>query len=403
MRRLFGEINMHEYLSTSKKELIKYIDNGHFDSDNNIEELTQRLVENFSIKPLELLPHEPSQPIETTRRVPNYRGGYYDQKVFKVDIRIPFRGNYKLFDISPSTSTIVHIENDVDIRRDAVYANIVIDDLEENKFNAELGKLVSVLSSNIPRVNSEIAPFNNGLSALIEAELLKRKDLNNKKDDFMKAIGLDVNPRSSQFITPNPITKKKIPKPVPSKSSTIKDVVLTPTLNKEVYKDIKEVLFNVGQAFERKPSLYRDKGEDDLRDMFLLFLETRYDSTSGVGEAFNKKGKTDILLKYGPDGSNLFVAECKIWHGKSMMLKAIDQLLGYLTHRDSKTALMFFVDQKELNNVIETVKMEITEHPKYKQMVNVNHDTSIGYEFELPNDSKCVVDIEVMFFHFPKE
>jgi hypothetical protein len=134
----------------------------------------------------------------------------------------------------------------------------------------------------------------------------------------------------------------------------------------------------------------------------LLFLETRYDSTTGVGEAFNKKGKTDILLKYANDGTNLFVAECKFWKGKKSLLSAIDQLLGYLTHRDSKTALMMFVNQNEITNVMETAKKEIKEHTNFKRFVNDSYESSFGYEFTLPEDSKKIIQIELMFFHFPK-
>src|SRR5690606_33643291 len=156
--------------------------------------------------------------------------------------------------------------------------------------------------------------------------------------EFMEKIGLKVNPTSDDYLVPNPIEKRKIPKPVAqSTASTKKELV--PILQEEVYTDIKEVLYNVGEAIERKPSLYKGKHEEDLRDVFLLYLETRYESTSGVEEAFNKKGKTDILLKYAKDGSNLFVAECKFWKGPKKFLEGIDQLLGYLTHRDSKTAL----------------------------------------------------------------
>nr|WP_288810423.1 hypothetical protein [uncultured Sphingobacterium sp.] len=169
-----------------------------------------------------------------------------------------------------------------------------------------------------------------------------------------------------------------------------------------VYTDIKEVLYNGGTAIERKPSLYKGKHEEDLRDIFLLFLETRYKSATGVGEAFNKKGKTDILLKYAKDGSNLFVAECKIWKGQKKMMEAVDQLLGYLTHRDSKTTLMFFVDQKELSTIIDTIKTDISSHPNYIRHLKDSHETSLTYEFSLPEDSKKIIHVEIMLFHLPK-
>jgi hypothetical protein len=134
-----------------------------------------------------------------------------------------------------------------------------------------------------------------------------------------------------------------------------------------------------------------------------LFLETRYESTSGVGEAFNKKGKTDILLKYAKDGTNIFVAECKMWKGSKKLIEGLDQLFGYLTHRDSKAALIFFVDQKEFISVIKTIKEEIKNHTQFSRFVKDNYDSSLSYEFVFPDDSKKIIQVEVMLFHFPKQ
>ena len=62
---------------------------------------------------------------------------------------------------------------------------------------------------------------------------------------------------------------------------------------------------------ERKPSLYEGKDEEGLRDVFVAMLETRFEGITATGETFNHCGKTDILLKYAEDGTNLFIAECK--------------------------------------------------------------------------------------------
>lgn len=113
----------------------------------------------------------------------------------------------------------------------------------------------------------------------------------------------------------------------------------------------------------------------------------RYDSTTATGETFNKGGKTDILLKYAKDGSNLFVAECKFWHGSSEFQKAISQLFDrYLTWRDSKAALILFVTNKDFTNIIETIKNEVKRHPYYLKLVGNRGETSLSYHFHLPQD-----------------
>ena len=378
---VFNKYFLPQYIDNIRKVLSKEIDSLEINNSTDLYNLTEKLESKYFIQPLELLEPIPSKPRETVRNVQNRWGESYEQKVFEIFVAIPFNGQRQLFDCYPSTSAVVFLERGVDINSSDVTATIVLEELDASKFNSEVSKIKSELNRNIPRINKEIEPWNNGLI------------------HFMKAIGLNVNPQSNSFVASKPVVRKNIPKPI---SETTKRKDVTPYLQEQVYIDIKELIYNVGKSIERKPSLYVGKHEEDLRDVFLLFLETRYDSTSGVGEAFNKKGKTDILLKYANDGTNLFVAECKFWKGKKSLLSAIDQLLCYLTHRDSKTALMMFVNQKELISIMETANLEIKEHKNFKKFVSKTFESSFSYEFSLPDDSKKIIQIELMFFHFPK-
>src|SRR5690606_1785838 len=123
-----------------------------------------------------------------------------------------------------------------------------------------------------------------------------------------------------------------------------------------------------------------------------------------TGETFNRGGRADIILKYASDGSNLFIAECKVWHGSSEFLKAISQLFDrYLTWRDSKVALMLFVKNKDISNVLKTIKEDIYNHEYFLKHINDRGESSFSYEFHLPHDKGKKVELEVMVFHFDKE
>lgn len=400
-----GDINnkvfLSDYLAGLQKDLSDQIKNLEITDSTNIDSIIDKLISEYRIDPLELEDPIPSKPRETSRQRKNMWDEHYTQNVFEISVKFPFKGNSYLFSCTPSTCTIVYLETDIRINHNYISTNIVLEVLDANEYKKAIEKIKSKLSSNIPSINLGISPWNNNLESTIKNKLQQRKSAVSKKFDFMEQIGLNVNPKSDDYMIPSPVTKKKIPIPVSDTTKSTKREFI-PILQEEVYSDIKEVLYNVGKAIERKPSLYKDKYEEDLRDIFLLFLETRYDSTSGVGEAFNSKGKTDILLKYVKDGSNLFVAECKFWSGQKGLLNAINQLLGYLTHRDSKTALMIFVDRNEMTSIIENAKNRIRDHSYYKRFVKENYNSSISYEFSLPNDSKKIIQIEVMFFHFPK-
>ena len=59
-------------------------------------------------------------------------------------------------------------------------------------------------------------------------------------------------------------------------------------------------------------------------------------------------GKTDILVR--EKDKNLFIGECKIWRDAERISEAVDQLLNYLTWRDTKAALVVFVKRKSIDS-----------------------------------------------------
>lgn len=401
MSDLFRKYYLNEFVNDYRKSLFERIEKLEITDNTNISELAERLKSEFTIYPIIIGQPEPSQPKETTKQMYNPWGQLINQNVLEIIVTIPFEGNYNLFYCIPSRSTIVYLEDNVVIGKSNITATITLTQFDENAYFSEVNEIISAISTNLPTIHDEIKPWNDRLENLVQQALENRKGVVSKKFDFFEKIGLKVNPKSTEYLVPPIITKKTIPTPATETSKTVaKEKV--PILQEEVYADIREVLYNVGRAIERKPSLYKNKYEEDLRDIFLLFLETRYEAATGVGEAFNKKGKTDILLKYAKDGTNLFVAECKFWKGQKKLTEGIDQLLGYLTHRDTKTALIFFVDQKEMTTAVSAVKTEISSHENYSRHIKDTYEHSINYEFTLPDDGDKKIQIEVMLFHFPK-
>ena len=175
-------------------------------------------------------------------------------------------------------------------------------------------------------------------------------------------------------------------------------------MSRVMYADIINVIYNAGKSMEKKPALYLSKDEEGLRDQFLFILETRYEGTTATGETFNKKGKTDIILKYSADNTNLFVAECKFWKGGSEFHEAINQLFDrYLTWRDSKAALILFVRNKDFTKVLETVRTESTKHKYFKKSNGENGESSFSFLFKLPSDEDKTVFLEVILFHFDEK
>lgn len=102
--------------------------------------------------------------------------------------------------------------------------------------------------------------------------------------------------------------------------------------------------------------------EEDLRQHFLVQLNGQYEGQA-TAETFNYEGKTDILIRH--QGKNLFIAECKFWNGPASLIKAIDQLLGYVSWRDTKTAIILFNRTKNLSSVLQQIPDVVRKHSNF--------------------------------------
>ena len=147
------------------------------------------------------------------------------------------------------------------------------------------------------------------------------------------------------------------------------------------------------------PAVYTNKDEEGLRDHFLIILETNFEG-SATGETFNKSGKTDILLRH--DGNNTFIAECKFWTGEKKFIETIDQILKYLTWRDSKASIMVFVRNADFTNVITTAREAAKKHSNFINLESEEAEGTIQrFRFHLNVDTKRELLLTVLLFHFP--
>lgn len=397
--RLYRGIFLSEYIKSIRAQLIEDIKSLDGKKNLDLENEKKKLLKDYTLGPLELGEPKPSEPKRKKKTVNNDWGQQYETDIQEMKITVSFEGNGDLFYCSPTTSVMVYPKLDnIDVQRKLIHFTIELSELKEEIYRKEVGKVISDIKVNIPNINKDILPWDSALEGFIDSELSRFEGFISQKNSFFESIGLNVNSQADKFITPSPVTRKSIPKPRLEETGNIKKI--HPKLKDEVYQDIITTLNNVGRAIERKPSLYKGKGEEDIRDMFLLFLETRYEGTSATGETFNKKGKSDILLRYANDGSNLFIGECKIWKGSKIFIDTIDQILGYLTWQDSKSAILLFIDNDNLENVKQAVKTDIAKHVNYIQVVQETNE-SFSYIMTLPEDNSVNINMEIIFFHLP--
>lgn len=175
-------------------------------------------------------------------------------------------------------------------------------------------------------------------------------------------------------------------------------------LNESEYEKILTIIFNGYTSLENLPP--QDSGSDEvsLRNYIVTTLQTfGYHATA---ETYNRKGKTDICIKSDNMIDNALIAECKIWHGEKQFSEAIDQLFTrYLTWRDADAALIIFVENKDFTNTVLKAKSAIEKHHLFErfQIAHINKENVFACGLQHIHDSKRIINLEVMFFHFPKQ
>lgn len=133
-----------------------------------------------------------------------------------------------------------------------------------------------------------------------------------------------------------------------------------------------------------------------MRDQLITHLTPRVDGSTS-GETFNRAGKTDILIRH--EDNNVFVAELGIWGGAKALGDKIDQLLGYLTWRDSKAALVIFVHNKDFSTITARAKDAVAAHPNHVRAVSDVDEAWQDHILHLPDDPGREVQLALMLFH----
>lgn len=154
---------------------------------------------------------------------------------------------------------------------------------------------------------------------------------------------------------------------------------------------------------ERSPSTFVKLKETDIRNLLLVFLNDLYEGQAS-GETFNSKGRTDILIR--EKDNNIFIAECKFWKGPSKIDSTIRQLFKYVTWRDTKIAILFFIKNKNfskvLMNIKETVPLNVNYLKKFQfQKKNLQDQTIFSYVFKHPKDIHKEIYLTILAFHIP--
>lgn len=315
----------------------------------------------------------------------------------ELTIAIPFEGDPMLWKIQPSTFGLSGYPK-IELRENLVLLRheFADDAANSEKLKQEIDEQVRRLSGAVENLRRDVVQHNATAPASIKGALDMKRKQAEAASGAVTAIGIPIKRRDQPATYVAPVTRRKLPvhRPVAS-TETYK---LEPELTEAEYEHILSIMRSLSLVIERNPASFATLDEESIRDHLLLQLNGHYEGAA-TGETFNSSGKTDILIRV--ENRNVFIAECKFWHGPKKFEEAIDQLLGYLTWRDCKCALILFNKQKNTSAVAQKMHETMSGHKGHRK--TVSHDASGNgrYVFVKEADPGRDIVITTQLFDIP--
>lgn len=314
----------------------------------------------------------------------------------RTEVRVPFDGEPDLFYSQPNTSTMnppraVIERNELVMRYDSPS-----DAPREVRpmVDADLNRIQSYLDWQ----EGMIAEHNSSLPGIAEQAIAKRRARLLAQSERAASLGIPIRRRDGAPQTyAIPTARRKAAPSLPPASSA--PFTPEPTWAMDQYEDALKIMQNMTLVMERSPDAFKAMDEEALRQHFLVQLNGQFEGKA-TGETFNMAGKTDILLREGE--RNVFIAECKFWKGPKAFGEAIDQLLGYLTWRDAKTAILVFNRGTGPSAVLAGIDSITKAHPGFKRQVEWPHESGFRYVLGRPEDPNKELILTVLVFHVPQ-
>jgi hypothetical protein len=312
-----------------------------------------------------------------------------------VVISIPFQGDPSFFRVQPSTYSLNPPRGTVvgnELRLSYTRTDPRGDEIKR-QYESDLQQI----QASLQHLASAADQFHRQLPEAVRAQIQSRKTRLLAADGMVASLGLSLKLRDDSRGTVSVPIKKRVPRIEQIRTST-KPYVPEPTLASEDYEAILRIMTNMVLVMERSPHAFVGMGEEDLRMQFLVQLNGQYEGRA-TGETFNFEGKTDILIR--ENGKNVFIAECKVWKGPKELLAAFDQLLSYLSWRDTKAALIVFSRNANFSEVLASVKETVPTHRLFKRTVGQQSESSFRYILGQPGDVNRETVLTVLAFDVP--
>lgn len=365
---------------------------------NSDDQVLQHVLSQCELLPIEL--HEDkkvAEQCETKIEKDDY-GRRIVTDGLKITVTIPWTGTRELWRLCPSHRMSVYPFGLVTGSERVGSGNLEIviqkpTSAPLEAFNKSLENILKDIRFYLQSQETDIEAFNAGLPARINRAIHSRREKLKKHADIVRGLNIPLKKRDgAPDISKVPI-RRKLVRPLPPAPNKPAE----PGISTEDYEHILSVIRHEGRTFEATPATYAVHDEEGLRDIILAHLNGHYQGEA-TGETFRRQGKTDIRIEDRDRAA--FVAECKVWRGPSEVTEALDQLLGYLTWRDCKTALVIFNKHVAgFTEIQEKAPGIVQKHPNFEKSLGSKQAGEWRFVFHSKEDPEREVIVHVFLFN----
>jgi hypothetical protein len=404
---LFSQIDAYSVQQKLRQQMQAEIAN--FESNtllnSNAEDLIKHFSEKNKIEVPELLEEEMViDQKEAQRDVsgdPQRRFYYdYDRSIMangvEISMDVPFSGDPQMFSVQPNTYSNNPPQGVV--RGNTLIFSYWGDSLNPEQLQNSIRDWLNNVQQHLQWQRDSFRGLNEALPREAREAIEKRRSQLLANQNLVAGLGIPLKRRPDTPMTyAAPEVKRKLtPRLPPATAGIFKP---EPMLEEAEYQHILGVVESMAHVLERSPKAFYYLDEESLRTHFLVHLNGHYEGQA-TGETFNFQGKTDTLVR--SDDRNIFIAECKFWGGPSHLNDTIEQLLGYLSWRDTKTAILLFNRNKYFSKVLAAIPQVVVTHPNFIRDNGNLGESGFRYRFRHKDDPAKTLHLTILAFDVPR-
>lgn len=403
---LFSNYYLSAILETKKQDLFRKIDNdsSEYLANVNIDDYLEYLYSEFEMQ-TPTIDEDNIEIDQLEQKVERYndfhtRIGYVDG--IAMHVLIPYYGDKNLFLAKPSAYTTSFPQAGINTQFIVIEIGLSMSEVEDLPVQQIIQQQIDCIKAYLSFIENDLKIFNSQIKEIAKERINYRLENYKKICKMNSTLKYKINRNPEAPLTykvPNIIKKVKFQKP----KADLKTIMSEPEIEQKEYDNIIEVCSSMAKVMERSPRDFANMNEETIRSHFLVQLNGQYEGQA-TGETFNSNGKTDILIR--SENQNVFIAECKFWKGKKGYLSTIDQLLGYVTYRDTKTAVFMFVKNKNFTEAFKQMQEVIKEHHNFVRFIESytppKGSSAFRCKFKNQNDEEKHFYITIMAFCIPQ-